>query len=70
MFLALDEMVRKSCRGMKNGMFDKEKLVRDVMACAAAYPRAKLEAMWAYKSYVKQAVKVDGGKNYPRHRPK
>ena len=55
---------------MKNGMFDKEKLVRDVMACAAAYPRAKLEAMWAYKSYVKQAVKVDGGKNYPRHRPK
>ena len=35
------------------------------MRCAAAYPEEKLAAMWAYKSYVMQAVKVDGGNSYP-----
>jgi hypothetical protein len=69
LFRALDVAVRKSRRGMKKGLFDKEQLVKDVLAAAAAYPTEQLEKMWDYKSYVMEQVKASkGGNDYPRHR--
>ena len=69
LFRALDVAVRKSRRGMKRGLFDKEQLVKDVLAAAAAYPTEQLEKMWDYKSYVMEQVKASkGGNDYPRHR--
>ena len=51
------------------GLFDKEQLVKDVLAAAAAYPTEQLEKMWDYKSYVMEQVKASkGGNDYPRHR--
>ena len=69
LFRALDVAVRKSRRGMKKGLFDKDQLVKDVLAAAAAYPTEQLEKMWDYKSYVMEQVKASkGGNDYPRHR--
>jgi len=66
---ALDVAVCKSRRGMKKGFFDKDQLVKDVLAAAAAYPTEQLEKMWDYKSYVMEQVKASkGGNDYPRHR--
>ena len=67
-FRGLDVAVRKSRRGMKQGKFNKRKLVSDVLAAFRAYPEEQLEKMWDYKSYVMQAVSVDGGNDYERHR--
>ena len=53
---------------MKQGKFNKRKLVSDVLAAFRAYPEEQLEKMWDYKSYVMQAVSVDGGNDYERHR--
>ena len=53
---------------MEKGQFDKELLVSDVLAAFRAYPEEQLEKMWDYKSYVMQAVSVDGGNDYERHR--
>ena len=69
LFRALDVAVRKSRRGMKRGLFDKEQLVKDVLAAAAAYSSEQLEKMWAYKTYVmEQVLAAKGGNDYPRHR--
>jgi hypothetical protein len=69
LFRALDVAVRKSRRGMKRGLFDKDQLVKDVLAAAAAYSTEQLEKMWDYKSYVMEQVKASkGGNDYPRHR--
>ena len=69
-FRALDVVVHKMRRGESNA-FDKEKLVADVKKAWAEYPAKDLEAMWAYKEYVMEAVEAaDGGNTYPRHRPK
>ena len=69
LFRAFDVAVRKSRRGMKKGIFDKEQLVKDVFAAVAAYPAEQLEKMWDYKSYVMDQVKASkGGNDYPRHR--
>ena len=62
--------VRKRRRGM-DGVFDKEQLVRDVLAEFKSYPSEKLEKIWEYKSYVMEQVsrpEIDGGNDYERHR--
>ena len=59
----------KSRRGMKKGLFDKEQLVKGVIAAAAAYPIEQLEKMWDYKPYIMEQVKGSkGGNDYPRYR--
>ena len=68
LFRALDVAIRKSRRGMRQSLFDKEKPVLDVYAAADAYPQEQFEKMWKYKSSLMQAVKVDGGKDGDRHR--
>ena len=53
------------------GVFDKEQLVRDVIAEFKAYPAERRERMWEYKSHVMEQVskpEIDGGNDYERHR--
>ena len=62
--------VRKLRRGMgRSAVWNKEQLVRDVMAAVKAYPASKLSHMWDYKSDIMaKVVEAKGGNDYERHR--
>ena len=63
------EFERLKKKLFEEGLFDKEQLVKDVLAAAAAYSSEQLEKMWAYKTYVmEQVLAAKGGNDYPRHR--
>lgn len=72
LFRALDVAVRKLRRGMgRSAVWNKEQLVRDVMAAVKAYPASKLSQMWDYKSEIMaKVVEAEGGNDYDRHRSK
>ena len=62
--------VRKLRRGMgRSVVWNREQLVHDVKAAAAAYPAEKLTDMWDYKcDIMKKVVEANGGNDYERHR--
>ena len=70
LFRGLESKVRKLRRGLKEGLYDKEKLTRDVKAALTDYPSETLEKMWGHKEFVMERVASDeiaGGNNYNHH---